>query len=191
MVSAGTPHSLTPPVGSSSMKNAFLSAADGVYLACIWIAGISIFIMSIIIPIRVFARYVLGFGAQWPEPIAILLMVIFTFVGAAAAYRAGAHIAVAMLTDRLPAALQQVCRWAVHLLMLVVSLFMLVYGTKLCLETMGQTITSLPWLPVGITYAPVPIGGLLTLIFVLETLVFGSQHQRAVVRFDHVTEAQA
>jgi TRAP-type C4-dicarboxylate transport system permease small subunit len=87
--------------------------------------------------------------------------------------------------------MQQVCRWAVHLLMLVVSLFMLVYGTKLCLETMGQTITSLPWLPVGITYAPVPIGGLLTLIFVLETLVFGSQHQRAVVRFDHVTEAQA
>jgi TRAP-type C4-dicarboxylate transport system permease small subunit len=34
-------------------------------------------------------RYVLGFGAQWPEPIAILLMMTFTFIGAAAAYRAG------------------------------------------------------------------------------------------------------
>jgi hypothetical protein len=51
-------------------------------------------------------RYVLGVGAQWPEPIAILLMVIFTFIGAAAAYRAGGHIAVTMLTDRLPPAVQ-------------------------------------------------------------------------------------
>ena len=59
--------------------------------------------MSIIIPIGVFMRYVLGFGAQWPEPIAILLMVVFTFVGAAAAYRAGGHIAVAMFTDLLAA----------------------------------------------------------------------------------------
>jgi len=183
---------LVPLVGSSSMKHAILSALDGVYLACIWIAGMSIFVMSIIIPIGVFARYVLGFGAQWPEPIAILLMVIFTFVGAAAAYRAGAHIAVAMMTDRMPAPLRGACRWLVHLLMLVVSLFMLVYGTKLCLETMGQTITALPWLPVGATYAPVPLGGLLTLLFVLENLVFGTQHDRPVVRFDHVNDtAQA
>jgi TRAP-type C4-dicarboxylate transport system permease small subunit len=173
------------------MKNAILSALDGIYLACIWIAGMSIFVMSIIIPIGVFARYVLGFGAQWPEPIAILLMVIFTFVGAAAAYRAGAHIAVAMLTDRLPAPLRAACRWLVHLLMLVVCLFMIVYGSKLSLETMGQTITALPWLPVGVTYSPVPIGGFLTLFFVLENLVFGTQHERAVVRFDHVNEAEA
>lgn len=167
------------------MKQMILSALDAVYLACIWIAGLSIFAMSIIIPIGVFARYVLGFGAQWPEPIAILLMVIFTFVGAAAAYRAGAHIAVAMITDRMPASLRRASRHLVDLLMLVVCLFMLVYGTKLCLETMGQTITSLPWMPVGATYAPVPLGGLLTLLFVLENLVFGPQHARAVVRFDH------
>jgi TRAP-type C4-dicarboxylate transport system permease small subunit len=91
------------------MNDSLHTALDRVYLFAIWAAGIAIFFMSIIIPMGVFARYVLGFGAQWPEPIAILLMVIFTFTGAAAAYRAGAHIAVAMLTDRLPAAWQKVC----------------------------------------------------------------------------------
>ena len=60
-------------------------ALDAVYLACIWAAGIAITLMSIIIPIGVFMRYVLGTGAQWPEPIAILLMMVFTFIGAAAA----------------------------------------------------------------------------------------------------------
>lgn len=170
------------------MKNPLHAFLDAVYLACIWIAGLSIFVMSLIIPVGVFARYVLGFGAAWPEPIAILLMVIFTFVGAAAAYRAGAHIAVAMITDRLPRPLKKFCSVAVNLLMLVICLFMLFYGTRLSLETMGQTITSLPWMPVGVTYMPVPIGGFLTLLFVLETLVFGPQHERAVIRFDHQAE---
>ena len=87
------------------MKNPLFSVLDGLYLICIWIAGMAVLFMSLIIPVGVFARYVLGFGAQWPEPIAILLMVIFTFFGAAAAYRAGSHIAVAMLTDRMPPSL--------------------------------------------------------------------------------------
>ena len=40
-------------------------------------------------------------------------------------------------------------------------------------------------MPVGATYAPVPLGGLLTLLFVLENLVYGPQHARAVVVYDH------
>lgn len=170
------------------MKNTLHAALDGLYLACIWVAGLAILGMSLIIPMGVFARYVLGFGAQWPEPISILLMVIFTFIGAAAAYRAGAHIAVAMMTDRLPAPLQTACRWAVDFLMLAICLFMIFYGGKLCLETMSQTLADLPWLPVGVSYLPVPVGGLLTLLFVLEQLAFGVQYHRAVVRFDHQAE---
>jgi TRAP-type C4-dicarboxylate transport system permease small subunit len=170
------------------MRKKILEMLDGVYLACIWSAGIAIFFMCIIIPVGVFARYALGFGAQWPEPIAIMLMVVFTFLGAAASYRAGAHIAVAMLTDRLAASLQKQCVVLVDLFMAAICLFGVVYGTKLCLGTMGQTLAELPWLPVGVTYAPLPLGAVLTLIFVVEKMVFGSQHERAVVRFDHNLE---
>jgi len=160
---------------------------DSVYLACIWIAGIAIALMSLIIPWGVFARYVLGTGSHWPEPVAVLLMVTFTFVGAAAGYRAGSHIAVAMLTDRLPATLQWVCEKLVDLLMVGICLFVMVWGGKLVLETMQQSLADLPWLPVGLTYLPLPVGSLLTLLFVLEKALLGPQDQRAVVRFDHET----
>nr|WP_295782258.1 TRAP transporter small permease subunit [Rhodoferax sp.] len=173
------------------MRETILKTLDGVYLFCIWTAGIAIFFMSIIIPIGVFARYVLGTGAQWPEPIAILLMVIFTFIGAAAAYRAGGHIAVAMLTDRLPTVLQKLCAVLVDLAMGMVCVFGAVYGTRLSLGTMGQTLAELPWLPVGVTYLPLPLGALLTLTFVMEKMALGSQHARAVVRFDHLLEKTA
>lgn len=155
---------------------------DHVYRACVWAAGISIAAMSVIIPIGVFMRYVLGVGAQWPEPIAILLMMVFTFIGAAAAYRAGAHIAVGMLTDALPARAQRALARVVDLLMLCVCLFVAWYGTRLCAQTMGQSIAELPWLPVGVTYAAIPVGALATLLFVLERMACGSQAMRPVVR---------
>lgn len=165
-------------------QRGILKVMDGIYLGCIWVSGLAILVMSLIIPWGVFTRYVLGTGSQWPEPIAILLMVVFSFVGAAASYRAGAHIAVAVLTDRLAPALRKPLATVVLLLMVVICAFVVVWGTKLCMATWGQTISELPWLPVGVTYAPVPLGGLLTLLFVLEQLVLGPQTRRPVVTFD-------
>ncbi|MCO5124218.1 MAG: TRAP transporter small permease [Rhizobacter sp.] len=170
------------------MDPLYIRAMDRLYLASIWIAGAAIFCMSLIIPFGVFTRYVLGTGSQWPEPIAILLMMSFTFIGAAAAYRAGAHIAVSMLVDLLPASLHRAGEVLVHALMVVVSLFVTIYGTQLCMATMGQSIAELPWLPVGVTYAAIPIGSAITLLFVIEHLIYGSQATRAIVAY---TEAAA
>ncbi len=172
------------------MADSIHRALDAVYLACIWVAGTCIFLMSLFIPWGIFTRYVLGTGSQWPEPISILLMVIFTFLGAAAAYRAGAHIAVAMLTERMPAGARGVMAFVVNLLMVGVSAFMVFYGTKLCMGTWGQSIPELPWLPVGLTYVPVPLGGFVTLLFVLEFLFLGDQSQRNVVQFDLLPDSE-
>lgn len=160
------------------------AALDRVYLACIWSAGIAIALMSVIVPVGVVMRYGFGVGAQWPEPIAILLMMVFTFIGAAAAYRAGAHIAVTMLTDRLPAAAQKLLALLVHGLMLLICGFVAWYGTRLSLETLGQSVAELPWLPVGLTYAPIPLGALATGLFVIEHLLTGSQAARPVVAYE-------
>ncbi len=167
------------------MTHPVVRVLDALYLACIWIAGVALLVMCLVIPIGVVARYAFGFGAQWPEPIAILMMVVFTFFGAAAAYRAGAHIAVQMVTDRVPPAVQRACAWFVHVAMLVVSGFIVLWGAKLVQGMMGQTISELPWLAVGVTYLALPLGSLVTVLFVLEHMVFGSQHDRPICTFDH------
>ncbi len=173
------------------MDSSIPKLLDRLYLASIWLAGTAIFLMSVIIPWGVFTRYVLGTGSQWPEPIAILLMMVFTFIGAAAAYRAGAHIAVTMLTDVMPRVLQRVLVVVVDLLMALVCIFVTWYGARLCHETWQQSISELPWLPVGVTYAPLPIGAAITLVFVIERMVFGSQAHRAVVRFEEQPASEA
>src|SRR5690606_39345385 len=91
-----------------------------IYRICIGIAGFSVLIMTLIIPWGIFTRYVLGTGSSWPEPVAILLMVVFTFFGAAASYRAGAHMAVSMAVDRLPPHVRKAAAVLVQVLMAVV-----------------------------------------------------------------------
>lgn len=157
---------------------------DRLYLASVWVAGAAIFFMALIIPWGVFARYVLGTGAQWPEPIAILLMIVFSFIGAAAAYRANAHIGVTLLTERLPQGLRQLAGLLADLLVGSASLFVAWYGARLCILTMGQTISELPWLPVGVTYAALPLGSVVTLLFVLERRIYGLQDARPVVKLE-------
>jgi TRAP-type C4-dicarboxylate transport system permease small subunit len=172
------------------MKNTLLRFNDTLYMTCIWVAGLAVLAISLIIPWGIFTRYVLGSGSSWPEPTAILLMMLFTFIGAAASYRAGAHMAVAMLTDRLGPSAKWPVSLVAQLAMAVICIFMTVWGTKLCLATWNQYMSALPTLRVGVTYMAIPVGGLLTLVFVLEKLFLGDQSQRRVVRFDLVEESE-
>ena len=142
---------------------------------------LSLLVMTIVIPIGIFSRYVLNRGESWPEPIAIICMVTFTFIGAAVSYRAGSHIAVNMLTDRLPASLQRLCARVVDLLMLLISGLMCWYSYWLCVELWEQPVAEFPLLTSGESYLPLPVGSAILILFVLERLLFGSQENRPVV----------
>jgi TRAP-type C4-dicarboxylate transport system permease small subunit len=65
--------------------------------------------------------------------------------------------------------------------MLLVCLFVLAYGARLCSDTMAQSVAELPWLPVGVTYLPIPLGAAATLLFVVEHMAWGRQAKRPVV----------
>lgn len=172
------------------MKNLVLGVNDAIYRACTATAGLAIVIMALIIPWGVFSRYALGQGLGWPEPVAILLMVLFTFIGAAASYRAGAHMAVQVLSDRLPDMAQPFLTLFVRLAMGAISLFMLIWGYKLCVATWNQYLSTLTWMRVGISYAPIPLGGFVTLLFVIEQLLYGDQHKRRVVDYENCEDSK-
>lgn len=165
------------------MRETYCNAMDKVYWLCIWIAGLAITVMTIVIPIQVVARKWLNSGLSWPEPAALLCMIAFTFIGAAASYRAGSHIAVTMLTDRLPPRAKVVAARIVDILMAVIALFVIWYGGDRVLFFMGtgQTLASFPSVQVFWTYLPIPLGSLATLLFIIESVLFGSQHRRPIV----------
>ncbi|WP_165461535.1 TRAP transporter small permease [Atlantibacter sp.] len=159
----------------------YIKWMDRLYLLAMFVAGFSLLVMTVVIPIGIFSRYVLNRGESWPEPIAIICMVTFSFVGAAVSYRANSHIAVNMLTDRLSPALQSLCLKLVDILMLVISGLMFWYSALLCIELWEQPVAEFPILTSGESYLPLPIGSAIMILFVVERLLFGSQENRPVV----------
>ena len=93
-----------------------------------------------------------------------------------------------MLTQRFSEGKQRVLAYAVDVLMIAISLFMIVYGFMLCQVTWNQSVDALPMLNVGLTYLPLPLGSIVILLFVIERMVAGSQGHRAIVTYDHAPE---
>jgi TRAP-type C4-dicarboxylate transport system permease small subunit len=156
------------------MKQSYIRAMAGLHRVCIVISIVCLVVMTLIIPWGVFTRYVLGFGSRWPEPMAILLMVIFAFFSAAACYRDNLHIAVMALPDALSGNARTALGWAAEIGMVVTNLFMVIWGIELVKVTYHQVIAEFPLLSVGLTYLPIPVGGGITLLFVIERLWTGA-----------------
>jgi TRAP-type C4-dicarboxylate transport system permease small subunit len=155
------------------MSNIYRSAMDALYTACVIIAGSALVLISAVIPWGVYTRYVINRAASWPEPTAVLLTIVLTFFGAAACYRLGLHMNVTLAVAKLPPALRRGADVLVEILMGTMALFMLVKGIGLVQATWFNTIADFPSLSVGVTYLPIPIGGAILFLFVIERLTLG------------------
>jgi TRAP-type C4-dicarboxylate transport system permease small subunit len=171
-------------VGSivGSLAPALRRLMDLLYAMCVVIAGTALVLISAVIPWAVYTRYVLNRAASWPEPMAVLLMIVLTFFGAAACYRVGLHMRVSFFASLLPGRLQRVAALLVELLMGLVALFMVNWGIKLVAATWHNSIADFPGLSVGVTYLPIPLGGAVLLLFIIERLAIGPPSTPAAER---------
>ena len=172
------------------MKSQYRKAMQALYVACIALSGLALVAITLMIPAGVFMRYVMNDPLQWPEPASVIMMVFFSFVGGAAAYRANAQIAVEALMRAVAPAVQSAMQWGVHGCMLLIALFMLGYGVILCHTTWGNTMAEFPSLSVGIVYMPIPLGGLLTLLFIVEKIWLGEPPKDDFMYSDQPTELE-
>jgi TRAP-type C4-dicarboxylate transport system permease small subunit len=146
---------------------------DALYCGCVVVAGGALVLISAVIPWAVFTRYVINSAASWPEPTAVLLTVVLTFIGAAACYRRRQHMNVSFFVAMLPPSLRVFAELIAELLVAVMALFIMLYGAKLVEATWHNTIADFPFLSVGVTYLPIPLGGAFLLLFVIERVLLG------------------
>ena len=155
------------------MAAIYRHAMDVLYYACVLVGCIALVLISAVIPWAVFTRYVLNSAASWPEPLAVLLTIVLTFIGAAAGYRLNLHMNVSYFADQLPEPWRKRLDLVVQLLMGGIAIFMIVWGERLVEVTWHNTIGDFPSLSVGVTYLPIPIGGVCLLLFIIERIFIG------------------
>ena len=172
------------------MKQRYTQAMEGLYIACVAISGLALVVITLIIPLGVFFRYVLNSPLSWPEPASVVLMVLFSFLGGAAVYRANVHIAVNALLNAVPPGVRRAMEWGVDACMMATALFMLVYGAQLCWAMQHQTMAEFPGLRQAYVYLPIPIAGLLTALFILERWWAGPPPQTSFMYSDAAAESE-
>jgi TRAP-type C4-dicarboxylate transport system permease small subunit len=131
---------------------------NALYALCMIVAGTALVLISAIMPWAVYTRYVLNSAASWPEPTAVLLMIVLTFFGAAACYRVGLHMRMSFFVSLLPPPWQRATGVLVEALMALIALFMVNWGGKLVAATWQNSIADFPAL----------------FLFVIERLTIGA-----------------
>jgi len=152
----------------------FRKAMDALYLICVVVAGTALVMISAVIPWGVYTRYVLNSAASWPEPTAVLLTIWLTFFGAAACYRLRFHMNVSFFVKLMPTFWQRFFDAIAEIAMVAMSIFMTVWGAKLVIVTWNNSIADFPELSVGVTYLPIPLGGAILFLFVIERILCGT-----------------
>lgn len=152
------------------MSNALSTASGKVSVFAKWFAGIGLLLMTAIIAWQVFARYVLNASPAWAEQAALLLMIWYVFIAAAAGVREGFHIRIAVFADQLPDKLRHVVRLITHLVVLLFGIAMAYWGVELARATWEHVIPTLG-ISRGYAYIPIALSGALIAGFALEQLI--------------------
>jgi len=113
--------------------------------AGVWLASCLVVLMTVIVILGVFFRYVLNDSITWVEDVALIMLVTMAFVVAPFAFRSGSNVAIEIFVAPLP-------RFAVRVLRLLVNMLVLWIIYRYFFESLA--LVSRGW---GIRVNTVPI----------------------------------
>lgn len=143
---------------------------DLIARACRIITGVALVVLTVIFGWLVFGRYVLNATPTWVEQVALLLVMLIAFLGAAVGVHENTHLSVSVLRTAVPPPVRTFFVIVTDLVMAGFGGLMLWYGAQLTLFKWGSLIPLIQ-LPEGLRSLPLTIGGGLILLFSLGHLI--------------------
>lgn len=158
---------------NGSEEPAALVFMDKVFGMIVWlfkiVTGVALVLMTVLMGYQVFGRYVLNDTPTWVDPLALLLVMVIAFLGAAIGVKEHTHLAVAVFRGIVPAKVRTVMVIVTDLIMATFGGLMLWYGTELTIFKWGTLIPLIQWTE-GLRSLPLTICGGLVLLFSLGHL---------------------
>ena len=156
------------------------SALNFIALLCRIVTGIALVVLTVIFGWLVFGRYVLNATPTWVEQVALLLVMLIAFLGAAVGVHENTHLSVSIVRSSVPKKIRTIFVVISDVIMAGFGALMLWYGAQLTLFKWGSLIPLIQ-LPEGLRSLPLTIGGGLILLFSIGHLIrlfFGADERR-------------
>lgn len=141
-----------------------------------WVLILLMIVLTAIVMIAVFYRK-LGHSLVWYDEVASVLMAWVTYYGAALAALRRKHIGFDGLLLRMSPRLRMPAVVVAEISVIAFFALLTWAGIRVLEVIGGETLVSLPWVPVSITQSVIPIGGAL---FILCELLSLPEYWRAV-----------
>lgn len=146
-----------------------------------WLTG-AIFVSLVTITfLGVVMRYVFNDPFVWQEEVQLALFLAMIYLGAGAAFRSGAHVAIDVLTSRLPLKAQKAVEVFGAVVVILVLAYFMVQGTRMAagFAEHGRS-TNLLDIPRALIYSVIPIGMALMIINFVYSLFFTEEPTEVV-----------
>jgi TRAP-type C4-dicarboxylate transport system permease small subunit len=135
-----------------------------------WLEGVivaALILMTLVLLLQVFARYVAKISIPWTEELARYLLVLMTFTGAALALRDKQHIAITFLLERLPDT-PRICFELFFNVVIMLFLGAVFRGSLTMVDLTWETPAgTIPWITTGKLYLILPFATLIMLGYLL------------------------
>jgi TRAP-type C4-dicarboxylate transport system permease small subunit len=135
--------------------------------------------MAVLVFANVVSRYLFNYSIIWVEELTRYMMVWVGFVGSGLVLRFGAHIAVEVFQDLLPARAAQALRALIVVILAATFVAMAWLGFRYVAFAWDQETPVLNW-NFGLVYLAIPIGAVLMLahlLFVAKRYVIAREYQ--------------
>ncbi|WP_152656675.1 TRAP transporter small permease [Oceanobacillus sp. CFH 90083] len=144
-----------------------------------YIAGILIFMTTLMTFYEVISRSFFGMPTAWATELSTYAIIGSCFLGTAYAVRTYAHITVDLLVNRMNEIMRKIFSYICNVLGLFFSILLTWYGFKHVSMTfeLGVTSTSLLRIPMYLPELFIPIGGVLLVIAFILQLIDGNVHK--------------
>lgn len=169
----------TPPKAVERLT----ATLDMIALTCRIITGVALVVLTVIFGWLVFGRYVLNATPTWVEQVALLLVMLIAFLGAAVGVHEHTHLSVTLLRSAVARRVRTIFVIITDLIMAGFGALMLWYGTQLTLFKWGSLIPLIQ-VPEGLRSLPLTVGGALILLFSIGHLIrltYGVDERRDII----------
>lgn len=126
--------------------------------------------MVIIISVQVVSRYFFSYTPRWSEELSLIFMVWFGFIGIAIGFKENLHIGIEVFYKKFPASLKKACDVLRLVLTLSVGSIFTYFGWQFTVLMANNTLPGTR-LPTSVLYAVVPIVGVLSIIYGIESFL--------------------
>lgn len=136
----------------------------------ILIGAVAILVLDVLLGVA--SRYLWGAQVKWTEELATILLIWVSFLGAAAAFEARAHLGIDFLTARFSPSARRKTELAAHLCTIGFVVIAFLFGGSILVRQALIHRNILPALQVSdvVMYLPLPVSGVFILIYEIANL---------------------